>query len=124
MTEIEAYPLVSAEHDIFGEAVSDSEEEETNINILELEDETSRPSADDSRLSDSTSLQVSGFEGDMEKFSGLIFYSLFVHSSMWMDHRLFDGLLNCSGCVVFSDMRSGISDYHSGVICWDALLVV
>ncbi|GFG29437.1 hypothetical protein Cfor_02637 [Coptotermes formosanus] len=46
-----------AEHDIFGEAVSDSEEEETNINILELEDETSRPSADDSRLSDSTSLQ-------------------------------------------------------------------
>jgi glycoprotein-N-acetylgalactosamine 3-beta-galactosyltransferase/transcription initiation factor TFIID subunit 7 len=52
--------LVSAEHDIFGEAVSDSEEEETNINILEMEDETSRPSADDSRLSDSMSLQVSG----------------------------------------------------------------
>lgn len=46
-----------AEHDIFGEAVSDSEEEETNINITELEDETSRPSADDSRLSDSMSLQ-------------------------------------------------------------------
>lgn len=52
------YNLVSAEHDIFGEAVSDSEEEETNINIMELEDETSRPSADDSRLSDSMSLQV------------------------------------------------------------------
>jgi glycoprotein-N-acetylgalactosamine 3-beta-galactosyltransferase/transcription initiation factor TFIID subunit 7 len=50
--------LVSAEHDIFGEAVSDSEEDETNINIMELEDETSRPSADDSRLSDSASLQV------------------------------------------------------------------
>ncbi|PNF34782.1 hypothetical protein B7P43_G03754 [Cryptotermes secundus] len=46
-----------AEHDIFGEAVSDSEEDETNINIMELEDETSRPSADDSRLSDSASLQ-------------------------------------------------------------------
>ncbi|XP_067000538.2 transcription initiation factor TFIID subunit 7 isoform X2 [Anabrus simplex] len=46
-----------AEHDIFGEAVSDSEEEETNINIMELEEETSRPSADDSRLSDSVSLQ-------------------------------------------------------------------
>nr|CAD7411367.1 unnamed protein product [Timema poppensis] len=47
-----------AEHDIFGGAVSDSEEEETNINIMELEDETSRLSADDSRLSDSTSLQT------------------------------------------------------------------
>lgn len=46
-----------AEHEIFGEAVSDSEEEETNINIMELEEETSRPSADDSHLSDSTSLQ-------------------------------------------------------------------
>ncbi|KAJ9593962.1 hypothetical protein L9F63_014603, partial [Diploptera punctata] len=46
-----------AEHDIFGEAVSDSEEEENNINITELDDETSRPSADDSRLSDSISLQ-------------------------------------------------------------------
>lgn len=90
VTEIQAYNLVSAEHDIFGEAVSDSEEEETNINILELEDETSRPSADDSRLSDSTSLQVSGFEGDMEKFSGLIFYRLFVRSSLWMDYILFD----------------------------------
>jgi len=90
MTEIQACNLVSAEHDIFGEAVSDSEEEETNINILELEDETSRPSADDSRLSDSTSLQVSDFEGDMEKFSGLIFYRLFMRSSVWMDHILFD----------------------------------
>jgi len=88
MTEIQAYNLVSAEHDIFGEAVSDSEEEETNINILELEDETSRPSADDSRLSDSMSLQVSGFEGDMKKFSGLIFYRLFIRNSVWMDHRL------------------------------------
>jgi hypothetical protein len=88
MTEIQAYDLVSAEHDIFGEAVSDSEEEETNINILELEDETSRPSADDSRLSDSMSLQVSGFES--EKFSGLIFYRLFMCSSVWLDHILFD----------------------------------
>ncbi|GLG93232.1 Transcription initiation factor TFIID subunit 7 [Gryllus bimaculatus] len=51
------------EREIFGEAVSDSEEEEeTNINVLELEEETSRISADDSRLSDSTSLQ--GAPGD------------------------------------------------------------
>lgn len=56
------YNVLSAEHDIFGEAVSDSEEDETNINIMELEDETSRPSADDSRLSDSMSLQVSGLQ--------------------------------------------------------------
>jgi glycoprotein-N-acetylgalactosamine 3-beta-galactosyltransferase/transcription initiation factor TFIID subunit 7 len=54
--------VLSAEHDIFGEAVSDSEEDETNINIMELEDETSRPSADDSRLSDSMSLLVSGLQ--------------------------------------------------------------
>ncbi|XP_057326267.1 transcription initiation factor TFIID subunit 7 [Microplitis mediator] len=47
-----------AEHDIFGEAVSDSEDEdeETNINVMEL-DETSRLSAD-SRVSDSNSMQV------------------------------------------------------------------
>ncbi|KAL0269804.1 UNVERIFIED_CONTAM: hypothetical protein PYX00_007414 [Menopon gallinae] len=45
-----------AEHDIFGSAVSDSEEE-TNINIMEMED-TSRLSADDSRLSDTVSLGV------------------------------------------------------------------
>ncbi|KAL1138832.1 hypothetical protein AAG570_008894 [Ranatra chinensis] len=42
-----------AERDIFGEAVSDSDEEEAHINILE---ENSRISADDSRISDSTSL--------------------------------------------------------------------
>ncbi|XP_049775665.1 transcription initiation factor TFIID subunit 7 [Schistocerca cancellata] len=46
-----------AEHEIFGEAVSDSEEEETKINVTEFEEETSRPSADDSHMSDSTSLQ-------------------------------------------------------------------
>ncbi|XP_063974870.1 transcription initiation factor TFIID subunit 7 [Diachasmimorpha longicaudata] len=47
-----------AEHDIFGEAVSDSEDddEEANINVIEL-DETSRMSAD-SRASDSNSMQV------------------------------------------------------------------
>lgn len=47
-----------AEHDIFGEAVSDSEEEETNINIMEMEDENSRLSADDSHTMDSTSMQA------------------------------------------------------------------
>uniref|UniRef100_A0A1B6EID4 TAFII55 protein conserved region domain-containing protein n=1 Tax=Cuerna arida TaxID=1464854 RepID=A0A1B6EID4_9HEMI len=45
-----------AEHDIFGEAVSDSEDEDQNINILELEEENSRLTADDSRMSDSASL--------------------------------------------------------------------
>ncbi|XP_033331174.1 TATA-box binding protein associated factor 7 isoform X2 [Megalopta genalis] len=47
-----------AEHDIFGEAVSDSEDddEEANINVMEL-DENSRLSAD-SRVSDSNSLQA------------------------------------------------------------------
>ncbi|KAF3426459.1 hypothetical protein E2986_04589 [Frieseomelitta varia] len=47
-----------AEHDIFGELVSDSEEddEEANINVMEL-DENSRLSAD-SRVSDSNSMQA------------------------------------------------------------------
>ncbi|XP_076654590.1 TATA-box binding protein associated factor 7 [Halictus rubicundus] len=47
-----------AEHDIFGEPVSDSEDddEEANINVMEL-DENSRLSAD-SRVSDSNSLQA------------------------------------------------------------------
>ncbi|XP_011505447.1 PREDICTED: transcription initiation factor TFIID subunit 7 isoform X2 [Ceratosolen solmsi marchali] len=47
-----------AEHDIFGEAVSDSEEddEEANINVMEL-DENSHLSVD-SRVSDSNSIQV------------------------------------------------------------------
>ncbi|XP_033207525.1 transcription initiation factor TFIID subunit 7 isoform X2 [Belonocnema kinseyi] len=47
-----------AEHDIFGEAVSDSEEddEEGNINVMEL-DENSHLSAE-SRISDSNSMQV------------------------------------------------------------------
>lgn len=47
-----------AEHDIFGEAVSDSEDddEEANINVMEL-DENSRLSAE-SRVSDSNSMQA------------------------------------------------------------------
>lgn len=48
-----------AEHDIFGEALSDSDEEETNINIMEMEDDNSRLSADDSmHTMDSTSIQA------------------------------------------------------------------
>lgn len=49
---------ILAEHDIFGEAVSDSEDEdeEGNINVMEL-DENSRLSAD-SRVSDSNSMQA------------------------------------------------------------------
>ncbi|KAK9511515.1 hypothetical protein O3M35_000154 [Rhynocoris fuscipes] len=46
-----------AEHEIFGEAVSDSDEEEHHINITEIE-ESSRLSADDSHISDSVSLQM------------------------------------------------------------------
>ncbi|KAJ1527925.1 hypothetical protein ONE63_007859 [Megalurothrips usitatus] len=48
-----------AEHDIFGEALSDSEEEETNINIMEMEDENSRLSGEDSmHTMDSSSVQA------------------------------------------------------------------
>jgi hypothetical protein len=49
---------IAAEHDIFGEPVSDSEDddEEANINVMEL-DETSRLTGD-SRVSDSNSIQA------------------------------------------------------------------
>lgn len=52
------YFVIPAEHDIFGEAVSDSEDddEEANINVMEL-DENSHLSAD-SRVSDSNSMQA------------------------------------------------------------------
>uniref|UniRef100_A0A1B0D6A0 TAFII55 protein conserved region domain-containing protein n=1 Tax=Phlebotomus papatasi TaxID=29031 RepID=A0A1B0D6A0_PHLPP len=45
------------EHDIFGGEVSSSDDEDNNINVLDL-DETSRLSADDSRLSDSNSMHL------------------------------------------------------------------
>lgn len=48
------------EHDIFGGEVSSSDEEENNVNVLDMDD-NSRLSADDSRLSDSNSLHVSIF---------------------------------------------------------------
>lgn len=50
-----------AEHDIFGGEVSDSDEEDTNIKMIDI-DENSRLSADDSRsrMSDSNSLQYHG----------------------------------------------------------------
>lgn len=52
------FNCVPAEHDIFGEAVSDSEDddEEANINVMEL-DENSRITGD-SRVSDSNSMQA------------------------------------------------------------------
>lgn len=54
------------EHDIFGSAVSDSEEE-TNINVMEMED-TSRLSADDSRLSDTISQGVNNRANSSQEF--------------------------------------------------------
>lgn len=47
-----------AERDIFGEALSDSDEETGNINIMDMDEDMSRLSADDSRLSDTNSLMV------------------------------------------------------------------
>lgn len=49
-----------AEHEIFGSAVSDSEEEDATLNVIEL-DETSQNSAEDSHLTDSNSVLVSIF---------------------------------------------------------------
>lgn len=50
--------LCLAERDIFGEALSDSDEEAGNINIMDMDEDMSHLSAD-SRLSDTNSLMVS-----------------------------------------------------------------
>ncbi|EEB15287.1 transcription initiation factor TFIID subunit, putative [Pediculus humanus corporis] len=55
-----------AEQEIFGSTVSDSEEE-TNINIMEIED-TSRLSADDSRLSDTVSQGLAQNNANNQQF--------------------------------------------------------
>lgn len=52
-------PKNVAEHDIFGGAVSDSEEEDGHLNVLDVLDENSQNSADDSHLTDSNSVLVS-----------------------------------------------------------------
>lgn len=48
-----------AEDDIFGGAVSDSEDEDAHLNVLDVIDENSQNSADDSHLTDSNSVLVS-----------------------------------------------------------------
>lgn len=50
--------FILAERDIFGEALSDSDEEAGNINIIDMDEDMSHLSADDSRLSDTNSLMV------------------------------------------------------------------
>lgn len=47
-----------AEDDIFGGAVSDSEDEDAHLNVLDVIDENSQNSADDSHLTDSNSVMV------------------------------------------------------------------
>lgn len=46
-----------AEHDIFGGAVSDSDDEDAHLNVLDM-DENSQNSAEDSHLTDSNSVMV------------------------------------------------------------------
>lgn len=48
-----------AEDDIFGGAVSDSEDEDAHLNVLDVIDENSQNSGEDSRLTDSNSVLVS-----------------------------------------------------------------
>lgn len=53
-----APPKKVAEQDIFGAAVSDSEEEDAQLNVLDVLDENSQNSAEDSHLTDSNSVMV------------------------------------------------------------------
>jgi len=54
---INKFCTLLAERDIFGEALSDSDEEAGNINIMDMDEDLSHLSAD-SRLSDTNSLMV------------------------------------------------------------------
>ncbi|XP_050520021.1 transcription initiation factor TFIID subunit 7 [Daktulosphaira vitifoliae] len=69
-----------AERDIFGEALSDSDEEAGNINIMDMDEDMSRLTADDSRLSDTNSLMeekpsVSSTQKLVTEFSKEMFIS-------------------------------------------------
>jgi len=69
-----------AERDIFGEALSDSDEEAGNINIMDMDEDMSRLSGDDSRLSDTNSLveekpKVSGTQKLVTEFTKEMFIS-------------------------------------------------
>ncbi|XP_018331888.1 transcription initiation factor TFIID subunit 7 [Agrilus planipennis] len=62
-----------AEHDIFGGAVSDSEEEDATLNVLEL-DENSQNSLEDSHLTDSNSVMNNSAESKLlTEFSSEMF---------------------------------------------------
>lgn len=50
--------FLPGERDIFGEALSDSDEEAGNINIMDMDEDMSHLTNDDSRLSDTNSLMV------------------------------------------------------------------
>lgn len=51
-------PKKVAEQDIFGGAVSDSEEEDAQLNVLDVMDENTQNSAEDSHLTDFNSVMV------------------------------------------------------------------
>ncbi|XP_066253955.1 transcription initiation factor TFIID subunit 7 [Euwallacea similis] len=67
-----------AEDDIFGGAVSDSEDEDAHLNVLDVMDENSQNSADDSHLTDSNSvLNNSADQKLITEFSSEMFESKF-----------------------------------------------
>lgn len=64
------YFFLSAERDIFGEALSDSDEEAGNINIMDMDEDMSN---DDSRFSDTNSLMVKLFKLSLTLVIGEVF---------------------------------------------------
>ncbi|XP_025194914.1 transcription initiation factor TFIID subunit 7 [Melanaphis sacchari] len=69
-----------AERDIFGEALSDSDEEAGNINIMDMDEDMSHLSNDDSRFSDTNSLMeekpsISGTQKLVTEFTKEMFIS-------------------------------------------------
>lgn len=99
-----------AEHDIFGAEVSDSDEEETNLKMIEL-DETSRLSADDSRsrLSDSNSMHF--HHGSSEKMATEFSQSMFNSSA--------DSPIHMQQGVDFYDRSEPDNDYENPSLSQD-----
>ncbi|XP_017770491.1 PREDICTED: transcription initiation factor TFIID subunit 7-like [Nicrophorus vespilloides] len=75
-----------AEHDIFGGAVSDSEEEDATLHVLEL-DETSQNSAEDSHLTDSNSVMNNTVDSKiLTEFSTDMFNSMDISPLQDLDY--------------------------------------
>ncbi|CAH1103620.1 unnamed protein product [Psylliodes chrysocephalus] len=93
-----------AEHDIFGGAVSDSEDEDAHLNVLDVLDENSQNSGEDSHLTDSNSVLNNSAESKLlTEFTSEMFRDM-QHSPNLMQE--IDYYQQSSSSMSFSDFRA------------------